>query len=381
MSPESEGASGGETSTQEKPSCPYLRGEGYTALPTSEGEKAGPTAAPGAAGATATDIGEAKATETSEGEATETSEGEATETSEGEVTKTSEGEATETSEGEVTKTSEGEATETSEGKATETSEGEVTKTSEGEVTKTSEGEVTKTSEGEATETAEGKIIETTTKATEEKASGTSQGKASAATRAETTETSKSEETEILVEVGGTGGPTPAEGWITTPGSASASPSSEELFREHEGLATGIGSHGGERVEASRIPTAAGTTTLPTEPGPITSQPAEEVPYKLVYEPPVLHHGDEPATSWTDERVATHERLEVSTEKPSDSQPLEDASWYRSGEEGSLDIGFWYFRGHDRHRDQHHHDRDHDQHRDHGHRRRHRDDRRQRDHRH
>ncbi|KAF4753073.1 hypothetical protein FOZ63_029912 [Perkinsus olseni] len=208
MSPESEGASGGETSTQEKPCCPYLRGEGYTALPTSEGEKAGPIAARGVAGATATDIGEAKATETTEGKAT------------------------------------------------------------------------KTTEGEATETAESEATETTTKATEEKASGTSQGKATAATEAETTETSKSEETEILVEAGGTGGLTPAGSWSTTPGSTSASPSSEELPCEHGGLATGIGSY------ARR---SAAATTLSTEPGPSTSQPAEEVPYKLVYEPPVLHH--------------------------------------------------------------------------------------------
>ncbi|KAF4674949.1 hypothetical protein FOL46_003396 [Perkinsus olseni] len=303
MSPESEEVFGGGTYTQEKPSCPYLRGEGYTALPTSEGDKAVATVATEATEGMAPGVTEAKACKTTEGKAKD------------------------------------KATGVTEAKASEPTEGKASKTTKGDASEPTEGKVTESSEAGATET------------------------------------SKSGETGILREVGGTGGPTSAKGWSTIPGSASASPSSEELFLEHKGLATGIRSHGGERVEASRRPPAADTTTLPTR--PITSRPAKEVPYKFVYEPPVLHHGDEPATSWTDEQVATHGRAEASTEKPSDSEPFRDPVWSGTGEEGSLDFGFWYFRGHD----QHHHDRHHDQHRDHGHRRRHRDDRRQRYHRH
>ncbi|KAF4757571.1 hypothetical protein FOZ63_013388 [Perkinsus olseni] len=279
MSPESEEVFGGGTYTQEKPSCPYLPGEGYTALPTSEGEKAVATVA------------------------TEATEGMATGVTEAKASKTTEGEATGVTEATASKTTQGKASETTEGKAS------------------------KTTKGKASEPTEGKVTE--------------------ASEAEATETSKSEETEILVEVGGTGGPTSAKGWSTTPGSTSASPRREGLPCEHEGLATGIGFHGGAFFEASRRPPAADTTTLPTEPGPITSRPAEEVPYKLVYEPPVLHHGDEPSTSEADEpstserdeRVVTHERLEVSTEEPSDSEPFKDPVWSGSGEEGSPDFGF------------------------------------------
>ncbi|KAF4710691.1 hypothetical protein FOZ62_020558, partial [Perkinsus olseni] len=333
MSPESEEVFGGGTYTQEKPSCPYLRGEGYTAPPTFEGEKAVATVATEATEGMATGVTEAKASTTTEGKATGVTEAKASKTTEGKATGVTEAKATGVTEAKATGVTEAKTTGVTEAKATGDTEAKATGDTEAKAIGVTEAKATGVTEAKATGVTEAKASKTTegkaSKTTKGKASEPTEGKVTEASEAGATETSKSGETGILLEVGGTGGPTSAKGWSTTPGSTSTSPRREGLPCEHEGLATGIGSHGGERVEASRRPPAADTTTLPT--GPITSRPAEEVPYKLVYEPPVLHHGDEPATSWTDEQVATHGRAEASTEKPSDSQPFKDPVRSGSGE--------------------------------------------------